>query len=274
MNMTKDYDLNIVSGSGCCISTDYIRNSYLTDISTMYNTPNYTISGGSGIDTTTINSALKDYLKIYMDDYMNQQMKNILNPPPIPMHTSSNTTAPAQTALLTKYPITNNAYTLVTNYSHFPDEIIELHDNHAPINRFIGTIPFSNQFVFIARLENTRFKKEDISEKMNKLGIHEGNTCDPWFRNISSCREKFIIRSLEPEDREWVGYREFQTKVLSNSEEILSFWTLRTSIEKKPIYLILYTIMKLGYIPKIKRQSHIDLISPYNCNIAPNYDFI
>lgn len=264
----KDYDC-----TPNCTGSVFLKDDYLNDLSKYYTMPNSYISNGnisSAIDAVTVDSLMKNYLKPYIDDYMAQQVKTMIATPS-PMHTTS---TPVQTIdPIAKYPITNKAYAKLSPGYAFPDDLREICNNVAVVHAHLAKLPIDTEQIFIAKLEDVRPKEDEVTDEMKKLGIYAGNTLDPWFRNISLNREKFTTLRKQGNDYSFMGMHQYQVKVGSNHEEIIIFWGMESSIKSKPIYIILYTILKMGYIAKSKKRAHLDLIHPHNCSIAANYDY-
>ncbi len=257
--------------TGSYITKDYLadlhKHTYLDTglISNVYNS-------GTSLSSRQIDDLFKSQLKDYVDEYIAKQLQTS----PFGASTSSTAIQTAQTtsqvSLLQKYPITNHAYKLVTKFDELPDELYELYQNQTGVFTHLCNVPFSTQDVFVAKLEQTRFKQEDITEKMAKIGVGYGNTCDPWFRNISLNRDKFKMQADDKEELAWLGQHQYQLKILANSEELIMFWGIKSTIKAKIIYLLLYTIFEMGYISKNRKTNHLTMIAPYNCSVAPNYD--
>ena len=186
-------------------------------------------------------------------------------------YTGSNTTPPwpmsyHMPSVTEQYPITNLAWTEFKHSGDLPSEVKSLYNNNNLINMYFKEVSLLDTEKFVARLENTRLKQ---NRKFNTLELSMGHTYDPWYRSISSHQRKHYT-ALHIDNR-FGDETELQIRVGPNHQESILIWGFSSTINKKPITLILYTIAELEYVNSKKKNSHLKFIHPYMCSISDDY---
>jgi hypothetical protein len=253
------------------------------------------------------NIDFKDYQKALVDAYggdtsdfyqslLNELNKNIGIPPSYPMDditTSSKTNVPWQMVLpsvLTEYPITNKVWWKFEHGSIIRDDRLEYEHIKVPaLYRYISAARLLNAECFFAKLEDTRPKRneqvtlmknipvdiEDTKEslKTSCMTVQMGHTYDPWYRSITEHRSSHYKSTRFSE----VGFdmnAAIQMNVGSNHEDVILFWGFESTINKTPIYLILYTFATFAYTDRRQKENHMQIIHPYNCSTTEKYDLM
>lgn len=185
--------------------------------------------------------------------------------------TATNPPWPMPPSVLIKYPIKNGAWWRYAFQNKVYDPKLEAAFQSIPsLVKYFHNISMLNGEVFMAKLEDTRPKRsKDKTEVHPTLSI--GHTYDPWWRSITEHTSDHY-KKISPHETGFDCDVKFQITVQSNSEEVLVFWGFNSSIDKTPIYLILYTFVKFAYVDKFNIESHLNAIHPYRSNASSNYD--
>jgi hypothetical protein len=166
-----------------------------------------------------------------------------------------------------KWPIEFNAYTEIFQLEDLPPEIGDLCFGHSMITRDFFDLLLLDTPTFIAKLNSVRAVEscaaEYLSPSGRKVTMALGNTYDPWFRDITSIgKSKYIEKSA----------KNYCIKSASDHSEVLYTWQYHSTIEKNPIVIVLYKIMKLQYVNTVKMRKHLDAIHPYKSYKSYDYD--
>lgn len=167
-------------------------------------------------------------------------------------------------SFLDQYPITNKNYKQFENDSELPDVLYNLTLNCPAIS------------AYFQKAKRLLTGKKFIG---NLLQVRDcgtiNDTYDPWYRSISHQQDKYCIIDKS------VGYpvgtfyrrmQKFQIKVGANSEDVLLFWVLSSTIIGNPIEIFLYTFATFDYVNSKKLDAHIQSIHPYRINTSKSYD--
>jgi hypothetical protein len=179
-------------------------------------------------------------------------------------------------SVISDYPITNPSWWKLYTTQDAATNDAKLYDtmsNIPLVDEYVRSICLLNGEVFLSRLEDARPKTDSnaAAVKGNHSQLSVGHTYDPWWRDISLHGEKYYqkIRYIETGIH---ANSTIQVKVGPNHEELLLTWVFVSTINKIPIYLMLYTFAKFAYVNKKKKEKHELCIHPYMCSNAANYD--
>lgn len=240
--------------------TDYDKSSIFDTIETEY-------SRNTGITITDF--AQRDpFLPLDEIQKMKKKIEDLMG---VPNHLMNTSTAEpiAEVAIVDKtYPITNPAYVRIDTPSEFTyilGDVCNIQKNNAEdlIAELLNTEAERN--IYVSRLKDARYHVHVPEKRTLPDWLIEGNVYDPWYRDITSNGvNHFKILRYEPAT--------FQIKVEANSSTDLVIWTYSSTVNKLPISLVIYDIIKKAYTSKKKVNAFMKSISPLSNRISTNYD--
>lgn len=199
-------------------------------------------------------------------NHMNKMQQDIFGEMAIPQYLLE-----PEPEVLVRYPITNSAFThlhnmesvkkalvsgITASLTHLTEEM-----KHLDKVLFDGT-----EIVLGAELKQARFHKDIPGWTLRQdrpSWLEDGNTYDPWFRNISQHKAARYIPLHSPMLS--VGVRPNQTNYIA-------VWTYGCTVGGIKVKLLLHEFIEVIYTNKQRRTKYLDSISPYSVKVDSKYD--
>jgi len=243
------------------IPTSTITGSIVTS---QYSTAAAINSWGNIQQTHSLSSTMAAQIQKQIDDAIKSAM---LGPTTI---SGSATNQAVVDPVLAEYPITNSVYHIVIHPEYIrnligvaamPNSVKEQLDEVLE-----KTFKPAARMVLATKLRQARYHKDNIASYNDApTWIMDGNTYDPWFRNITqlkSSRYKLVAQSA------------MEVKVMSNCVEKLFVWVYESTIDGNPVRLFIYDLLKIEYTNKKRTQKHCEKIAPYELYTEKEYDLV
>ena len=190
---------------------------------------------------------------------------NVSTSIPVDYQTGAKTTM----SILQKYPITNDDYTLVATCQDIDQNIIptvnsslgsevarEMNNEflRKSMGEFYEKVFDGSPFVFMAQLRAARFHVSLDPRGVKPSKLIDGNTYDPWYRNITKYKEEKYKLHL---------HRIFNIADRSASITSLFIWVYDSSIDGVPIRLLIYDAFNVGPIDNKWTTGYLKTIEPH-----------
>lgn len=255
--------------------SDYITNKN-DDCFCNYNIVPSKIDYATAISSNILNYDMNQAQMQMLKEMMQQQIAQYMAVPPailLPSGSYLPQTSTSKTGSVTiAYPITFNAYKEFHFLSDLPPEFQSLVERNQTIADMLVPKAGVTEDKFIADLKQARIspinEKDSYVEYSTGYGgkvykLVPGTTYDPWLRKISTHKgTHYKIKSSTTT----------QIKVGSNSEEVISIWEYKSTIDSRPILIYLYVFYTRTYTNKRKKENHMDSINPYSPHVVTVYD--